>query len=1311
MTTEEKYLDYLKRATADLRDTRRRLRELEEQEHEPIAILGMSCRYPGGVDSPDSLWRLVSEGRDAISGFPDNRGWPADDRPDDSDAPPKQGGFLHRADEFDADFFRISPREALAMDPQQRLLMEAAWEAFEAAGIDPVSVRGEAVGVFAGLNLHDYAARATAVPAEVMGYLSTGNSGSVASGRIAYFLGLEGPAVTVDTACSSSLVALHLAAQALRRGECTMALAGGATIMSSPGAFADFSAQGGLAADGRCKSFAAAADGTSWGEGVGLLLVERLSDARRLGHPVQAVLRGSAVNQDGSSTGLTAPNGQAQRRVIRQALSAARLSPAEVDAVEAHGTGTRLGDPIEAQALLATYGQNRPQGRPLRLGSLKSNIGHTMAAAGVGGVIKMVMAIRHGVLPRTLHVDTPSPQIDWSVGSVELLTEEQPWPDSGRPRRAAVSSFGMSGTNAHVIIEQPEAAPAAEGGGTAPAGEVPWVVSGRTAQALRAQAARLREHLLSHPEQRPLDVGWSLAAGRAALEHRAVVVADGRDELLARLGAVADGRSVPGAVLGTVSRTVGRTVFVFPGQGSQWLGMADALMTSSPVFRARMLECERALEPHVDWSLSAAVRGGPDAPSLDRVDVVQPTLFAVMVSLAAVWRSYGVEPEAVVGHSQGEIAAACVAGALSLDDAAMVVALRSKVLTEVAGRGGMVSLALPVDQVAPRLGRWADRLAVAAVNGPNSTVVAGDVDALDQLVQECEAEQIRVRRIPVDYASHSPHMESIRTQVRAALAAVAPKPAEVPFYSTVTGEVTEGTALDADYWYRNLRQTVRFDQTVRTLVQDGFRFFVEASPHPVLGTGVQETAETTPAGNGVTVVGSLLRDNGGLERFLLSVAELYVRGVPVDWTTPFADARPTRVELPPYAFQRRPFWLESRPAVAVTGSPVPSQATAPADEARTLRRSLSGLSEEERAAALVDHVRTAAAAVLGHATPEDVDLGRSFVELGFESLTAMQLRNRLKESSELPLPATLVFDHPTVPDLARRLDEGLRGGSAGADRPGEAITRLFRQAHETGKLAEGFQLLTAASRLGADFGARADAARWPSPVRLSQGAAGTSLLCFPSLSAISGPQEYLRIGAALGSAGDVWALPNPGFLDGEPLPRSREALINSQAEVAVETAAGRRTVLLGRSSGGWIAHAVADRLETLGTPAAAVVLVDTFSRTADAASTRLMTSKMLDDEDAAELLDDHRLVAMGCYFRVLADWAPRALSTPVLLLRATAEVPGLPDAAASPTGDRPGWEYAHQVVDVPGDHFSMLDEHHQSTADAIASWLRTEVRG
>ncbi|MFI1039095.1 type I polyketide synthase [Streptomyces hygroscopicus] len=914
MAEDEKLLDYLKKVTADLRQARRRLRQVEERDREPIAIVAMSCRYPGGVKTPEELWRLVAEGGDAITEFPPDRGWDVDgffdpDSERSGTFSVREGGFLENPGDFDPGFFSMSPREALATDPQQRLLLETAWEAFERAGIDPASVRGSQAGVFVGASPSGYGAGVSEMPADVEGLMLAGNATSVVSGRVAYTLGLEGPAVTVDTACSSSLVALHWACQALRQEECSLALAGGVAVMFTPSMFVEFSRQGGLAPDGRCKAFGAGADGTGWAEGVGLLLLERLSDARRNGHPVLAVIRGSAINQDGASNGLTAPNGPSQRRVIRQALKNAGLTPADVDAVEAHGTGTSLGDPIEAQALMATYGKERPEGRPLWLGSLKSNLGHSQAAAGVGGVIKMVMAIRNGVLPKTLHADEPSAQVDWSEGDIRLLNESTPWPESEQPRRAGVSSFGISGTNAHAILEQaPEAEAAEDVEAEAADGPVAWVVSGRSAAGLRAQAGRLREFVAERPELGAADVAFSLVGTRSVFEHRGVVTGADRAELLARLGALAGDEIASGVTRG-VADVRGRSVFVFPGQGAQWVGMAVGLLESSPVFAEAIAECESALSAYVDWSLTDVLRGVEGAPGFDRVDVVQPVLFAVMVSLAKLWRSVGVEPDAVMGHSQGEIAAACVAGALSLADAAKVVTLRSQAIAAgLAGRGGMVSVGLSAEAAKERIAAWDGAISVAAVNGPGSVVVSGDPGALDEMVARLEGEEVRVRRVPVDYASHSAHVEAIHEELLKVLADLEPRSSEVPFYSTVTGELVDTAGLDAEYWYRNLRQTVELEATTRALLGKGHATFIEVSPHPVLTLPVQQTVESAEAQ--AVVVGTLRRDEGGLERFLTSAAEVFSRGKKVDWLTTLEGRGARRVELPTYAFQRERYWLD-----------------------------------------------------------------------------------------------------------------------------------------------------------------------------------------------------------------------------------------------------------------------------------------------------------------------------------------------------------------------------------------------------------------
>ena len=753
----------------------------------------------------------------------------------------------------------------------------------------------------------DYGPRLHEGSEELEGFLLTGGTASVASGRIAYRFGLVGPAVTVDTACSSSLTALHLACQSLRQGESSMALAGGVTVMSTPGMLVEFSRQRGLAPDGRCKAFADTADGTAFSEGVGMVLVERLSDARRLGHPVLAVIRGSAVNQDGASNGLTAPNGPSQQRVIRQALANAGLRSRDVDVVEAHGTGTRLGDPIEALALLATYGQDREDGLPLWLGSLKSNIGHTSAAAGVGGVIKMVMAMQHGVLPRTLHVDEPSTQVDWSAGAVSLLTEQTSWPETGRVRRAGVSSFGVSGTNAHVILEQPEPLDQVLEQLSVADSLAPWVLSGRSEQALRDQARQLTVFLRDQPDFAIGDIAFSLATTRTHFEHRAAITGSSREEYVRSLEALASGGAASGLVQAVAGSSVGRTVFVFPGQGSQWVGMAAGLLDESVVFASLMEECAGALGRFVDWDLLDVVRGRDGAPSLERVDVVQPALFAVMVSLAGLWRSHGVEPDAVLGHSQGEIAAAYVAGALSLEDAARVVALRSKAITALAGHGGMVAVSLPADRLREFLTPWAGRVSVAAVNGPVSAVVSGEPQALAEVLAACEAGGVRARRIPVDYASHSAQVESLRDELLDVLAPVTPGGGSVPLYSTVTGAVMDTAGMGAEYWYRNLRQSVEFEDATRALLEDGHTTFIECSPHPVLTIGLQETAESTD--NQAAVLGTLRRDEGGLDCFAAALAEAHIHGVTVDWPALHAGTGSRRIDLPTYPFQHHRYWL------------------------------------------------------------------------------------------------------------------------------------------------------------------------------------------------------------------------------------------------------------------------------------------------------------------------------------------------------------------------------------------------------------------
>ncbi|MGW7695375.1 SDR family NAD(P)-dependent oxidoreductase [Streptomyces asiaticus] len=875
---------------------------------EPVAIVGMGCRYPGGVEDPEGFWRLVAAGTDAMSGFPADRGWDVDGLSESGDegiAFAPVGGFLDGAGDFDAEFFGISPREALGMDPQQRLLLETCWEALEDAGITPGSLRGSDTGVYAGIITSGYR---ISEQDGAGGFGLTGTTASVASGRVAYSLGLQGPAVSIDTACSSSLTAIHLAAQALRAGECGIALAGGVTVMATPGTYTEFARQRGLAADGRCKPFAEAADGTGWGEGVGVLVLERLSDARERGHRVLAVVAGSAVNQDGASNGLSAPNGPSQQRVIRAALASAGLQSADVDVVEAHGTGTALGDPIEAQALLATYGQDRPEGRPLLLGSVKSNIGHAQAAAGVAGVIKMVQAMRHGMLPQTLHVDAPSSHVDWSAGAVELLSTAREWPAGTGPRRAGVSAFGISGTNVHVILEQPAQdapvldVPVLDGVGPVSelglesAGSVAWVVSARSGAALAGQAGRLAEFVAARPEVAAKDVAFSLAATRTTgFAHRLAVIGDERDQLVAGLAAVATGQEAPGVVTG-VPGSVLRPVFVFAGQGAQWVGMGLQLWDEEPVFAAAMERCAAALAPFVDWRLRDVLA---DAGLLARVDVVQPASWAVAVSLAELWRAYGVEPAAVAGHSQGEIAAACVVGGLSLEDGARVVALRSRALAGLAGTGGMVSVPAGLDEVGEWISRWGEDLSVAAVNGPRQVVVAGAASACAEFV-DAYADR-GARRIAVDYASHTAHVEAVQDRLAEDLAGVSPVSGSVPFHSTLEARVLDTAELDGGYWFRNLREPVRFGEVVAGLAAEGHRVFVEVSPHPVLGLAIAQ------AGEDLVAAGTLQRGDGGRSRWLTALAGAYAAGVEVDWAAVAADGAQT-VALPTYPFQRERYW-------------------------------------------------------------------------------------------------------------------------------------------------------------------------------------------------------------------------------------------------------------------------------------------------------------------------------------------------------------------------------------------------------------------
>ncbi|WP_424556231.1 type I polyketide synthase [Streptacidiphilus pinicola] len=1288
---------------AELHETRSRLEELRERSTEPIAIVGMACRFPGGVRSPEELWRLVSSGTDAVAEFPADRGWDVEGLYDAEPDQPgrsytRSGGFLDGALDFDADFFGISPREALAMDPQQRVFLETTWELFERAGIDPATLRGSRTGVYAGCVTSDYQVLLAEAPGEIEAYRLTGSATSVVSGRVAYTFGLEGPAITVDSACSSSLVALDLAVSALRGGTCSLAVAGGVTVLSTPTGFVDFSQVRACAPDGRCKSFAAAADGTGFAEGVGLVLLERLSDARANGHQVLALVRSTAVNQDGGSNGLTAPSGESQQRVVLDALRTAGLSPKDVDVVEAHGTGTRLGDPVEARALLATYGRDRAE--PLLLGSIKSNIGHTLAAAGMAGVIKMVLAMRAGTVPRTLHVDQPTPIVDWSSGAVRLVTEETSWPDTGRPRRAGVSAFGMSGTNAHAILEQapPVASDAVVTGDAHPA-PVPLIVSARGDAALAAQAGRLASLLEERPELSLGAVGAALAA-RPALPSRAVILGDDPAAVLADLAALAEGGPAAGLVRGT-AKDRGAPVFVFAGHGAQWPGIASELLTRAPVFAESMRACAAALAPYLDWPVETELATALcDEQAMERLEVLQPVLWAVMVSLARMWRSYGVVPAAVIGHSQGEVAAACVAGALSLSEGARVVAVRSKALAGLPATGAMLAVALPVDRVEADLAEFGGRLSIAAVNGPEAVVVSGATDACQELLARYKADGARVRLLNAPGAGHSAQVEPVRDAVLAGLAGLSPKAPTVPFYSTVTGGRLD-TDLDAAYWYRNLREPVRFDRAVRAALEGGHRAFVEVSGQPVLAVGIEDLAHD--AEKDAVVVATLRRGEGGPERMATAAAEAYVQGIGVDWSSSLPD-RSEPVDLPTYAFQSRRFWVENTSSGQVREDRPTAWSSALTE--RTGVGLLADLAPADQHRQLLDLVRAEIAALLGHESADAVDPDRAFLELGMDSVVLVALRNRLDSATGRRLAVRQLFELRTPDGLARHLRGELFATDRADDRPDGAgeLRRAAAAAADDPRQAARFgaQVEAAAARLPR-FDA-AEARDLPVPYELAAGPAEPMLMCFPTVLATSGAHQFVRLATEMTGRREVCAFELPGFTDAGRLPASWASLVDAAATAVAARADGRAVALAGYSSGGLLAHAVAVQLAALGTPVEALALLDTYPPgplTLDGLPPALLSGVAR----GLELLeaDDRRVAAMGGYLPLIGQWRPGNPGAPTLLVRAATGLPGNTPWRV-PQWHVP-WPGGRAVREVPGDHFTLMEEHAGATAAVLSDWL------
>ncbi|HEY7146091.1 MAG TPA: type I polyketide synthase, partial [Streptosporangiaceae bacterium] len=912
MPNEEKLREYLKRATGELQQARQRLQQVTAQSREPVAVVAMSCRYPGGVCTPRELWQLVAGGSEAISGFPAGRGWDLGDLYDPDAAKPgkvyvDRGGFLHDADLFDPAFFGISPRQAAIIDPQQRVLLELAWETFERAGILPAAVRGTAAGVFVGVMYSDYSTRMVRQATEDLeAYLVTSSAQSVAAGRVSYTLGLEGPAISVDTACSSSLVSLHLACQSLRRGECSLALAGGVTVMATPATFLEFSRQRGLAPDGRCKAFGAGADGTVLSEGAGLLLLERLSDAQANGHPVLAVIRGSAINQDGASSQLSAPNGPSQQRVIRAALADAGLTADQVDAVDAHGTGTRLGDPIEAQALLATYGQDRPEGQPLWLGSVKSNLGHTQAAAGVASIIKMIMSMRAGLLPATLHAAEPSPHVDWSAGAVSLLAEPVTWPEAEHPRRAAVSSFGISGTNAHVIIEAAPAAGTSDGPATVdPSGPalpvIPWVISAKTAPALSAQAGRLLEFAADHPDADLSGVGRGLALSRTHFAHRAAAVGASRAELLAALRVLASGGESDTAVRGEPAADSGRLAFMFPGQGSQRPGMGSELFASFPVFADSLTEVCEHLDPYLERPLKT-VMFGSDAGLLAQTQYAQTALFALGTALFRLLADWGITPDYLIGHSIGELTAAHVGGVLSLADAATLVGTRARLMQDMRADGAMAAIQATEEEVLAELAALNGAAVIAAVNGPDSVVVSGDADAVLAVAAHWRDRGRRTKKLTVSHAFHSPHTDAAAARLRTAAGQLTFRPARIPVVSNLTGEPASQEQYSAPgYWADHLRQAVRFHDGISWLHRSDVRHYLELGPDSTLSVLAEDCLPAQPPARPLSAL-----TPGRPEPLALvtALARLHAGGAGPDWASVFPAVAAHPADLPTYAFQR-----------------------------------------------------------------------------------------------------------------------------------------------------------------------------------------------------------------------------------------------------------------------------------------------------------------------------------------------------------------------------------------------------------------------
>lgn len=1294
--------------------------------NEPVAVIGVGCRFPGDIDGPERLWDFLTEKKCAITAYPD-RGFT------NAGTFAESGGFLKDVAGFDNRFFDIPPDEALRMDPQQRLLLEVSWEALEDAGIIPESLRLSRTGVFVGVSSTDYV-RLVSASAQQKSTIwdNTGGSSSIIANRISYFLDIQGPSIVIDTACSSSLVAVHLACRSLSTWDCDIALVGGTNVLISPEPWGGFREAGILSQTGCCHAFDKSADGMVRGEGCGVIVLQRLSDARLEGRRILAILTGSAVNQDGKSNGIMAPNPSAQIGVLENACKSARVDPLEIGYVEAHGTGTSLGDRIEAHALGMVFGRKRPGSGPLMIGSIKPNIGHLEGAAGIAGLIKAVLMVERGSLLPSGGFTEPNPAIPFTELGLRVVDELQEWPVvAGRPRRAGVSSFGFGGTNAHVIVEEAGSVGAdtvsgrADVGGSG-GGVVAWVISGKTASALAAQAGRLGRYVRARPALDVVDVGYSLVSTRSVFDHRAVVVGQTRDELLAGLAGVVAGRPEAGVVCG-VGKPAGKTAFVFAGQGSQWLGMGSELYAAYPVFAEALDAVVDELDRHLRYPLRDVI-WGHDQDLLNTTEFAQPALFAVEVALYRLLMSWGVRPGLVLGHSVGELAAAHVAGALCLPDAAMLVAARGRLMQALPAGGAMFAVQAREDEVAPMLGH---DVSIAAVNGPASVVISGAHDAVSAIADRLRGQGRRVHRLAVSHAFHSALMEPMIAEFTAVAAELSVGLPTIPVISNVTGQLVADDFASADYWARHIRAVVRFGDSVRSAHCAGASRFIEVGP----GGGLTSLIEASLADAQIVSVPTLRKDRPEPVSVMTAAAQGFVSGMGLDWASVFSGYRPKRVELPTYAFQHQKFWLA--PAPSVSDPTAAGQIGASDGGAELLASSgfaarLAGRSADEQLAAAIEVVCEHAAAVLGRDGAAGLDAGQAFADSGFNSLSAVELRNRLTAVTAVTLPATAIFDHPTPTELAQYLITQIDGhgsSAAAAANPAEridALTDLFLQACDAGRDADGWKMVALASNTRE---------RMSSPVRnnvsknvalLADGISDVVVICIPTLTVLSDQREYRDIANAMTGRHSVYSLTLPGFDSSDALPQNADMIVETVSNAIIDVVGGScRFVLSGYSSGGVLAYALCSHLSVkhqrnpLG-----VALIDTYlpSQIANPSMNEGFspndTGKGLSREviRVARMLNRltaTRLTAAATYAAIFQAWEPGRSMAPVLNIVAKdriATVENLREERINRWRTAAA-EAAYSVAEVPGDHFGMMSTSSEAIATEIHDWISGLVRG